>query len=81
MTIASRLSESPAEQARLLEDILERGNMRQALKRVTSNKGAPGIDGMSVEHLRGYLRRHLSILKKNCTNFTELKVYHPAFSD
>jgi len=58
MTIASRLSESPAEQARLLEDILERGNMRQALKRVTSNKGAPGIDAMSVGQLRGYLRRH-----------------------
>lgn len=58
MTIASRLSESPAEQARLLEDILERENMRQALKRVTSNKGAPGIDGMRVEQLGGYLRRH-----------------------
>jgi RNA-directed DNA polymerase len=58
MTIASRLSESPAEQARLLENILERENMRQALKRVTSNKGAPGIDAMSVEQLAGYLKRH-----------------------
>ncbi len=58
MTIASRLSESPAEQARLLETILERENMRQALKRVTSNKGAPGVDGMSVAQLRGYLKRH-----------------------
>jgi putative transposase len=27
------------------------------------------------------LKRQVSILKKNCTNFTELKVYHPAFSD
>lgn len=58
MTIASRLSESPAEQARLLETILERENMRQALKRVTSNKGAPGVDGMSVAQLRGYLKQH-----------------------
>jgi len=58
MTIALRLSESPAEQAQLLEDILERENMRQALKRVTSNKGAPGVDRMSVEQLVGYLRRH-----------------------
>lgn len=58
MTIASRISESPAEQARLLEAILERENMRQALNRVTSNKGAPGIDGMRVEQLGGYLRRH-----------------------
>jgi len=58
MTLASRISESPAEQARLLEAILERENMRQALKRVTSNKGAPGIDGMSVGQLGSYLRRH-----------------------
>ena len=58
MTIASRWSESPAEQTRLLEAILERENMRQALKRVTSNKGAPGVDGMSVAQLDGYLKRH-----------------------
>jgi group II intron reverse transcriptase/maturase len=32
--------------------------MRKALKRVESNKGAAGVDGMKVEDLRGYLKAH-----------------------
>ena len=33
----------------LLAKILERDNLNRAYKRVKANKGAPGIDGMSVE--------------------------------
>jgi RNA-directed DNA polymerase len=40
------------------EAVFERGNMLTALKRVESNKGAAGIDGMGVEELRGYLKAH-----------------------
>lgn len=39
-------------------DVLERGNMLDALKRVKSNKGAPGIDGMKVEELNSYLKEN-----------------------
>lgn len=39
----------------LMELVVERENMLEALKRVESNKGAPGIDGMKVEELRSYL--------------------------
>ena len=56
--IAAQLDESPTEEPRLMETILERGNMLQALKRVESNKGAPGVDGMTTAQLRGYLNRH-----------------------
>lgn len=56
--VAARLSESPTGQIRLLESILERENMERALKQVVSNKGAPGVDGMKVGQLRGYLERH-----------------------
>ena len=35
----------------LLEEGLRRENLRTALKRVQSNKGAPGVDGMRVEDL------------------------------
>lgn len=35
--------------ADLLEGILSRENLNRAYKRVKSNKGAPGIDGMTVE--------------------------------
>ena len=58
MTIALRPTENPTGQARLMEDILERENMLRALKRVRENKGAPGIDGMTVDQLPAYLQRH-----------------------
>jgi len=40
------------------EAIFERENMQTALKRVESNKGAAGMDGMEVSELRGYLKEH-----------------------
>ena len=40
----------------LLEEVLRRENLRTALKRVQSNKGAPGVDGIRVEDLPAYLR-------------------------
>ncbi len=40
------------------EAVFSRANMQTALKRVESNKGAAGIDGMEVQQLRGYLKEH-----------------------
>lgn len=40
----------------LMEEILEKENLIQALKAVLRNKGAPGIDGMTVMQLPDYLR-------------------------
>ena len=42
----------------LLEEILSRGNLNEAYKRVKANKGAPGIDGMTIEEALPYLREH-----------------------
>lgn len=42
--------------AELWERIWEKENLNTALKRVESNGGAPGIDGMTVKELRGYLK-------------------------
>lgn len=42
----------------LLEKILDRNNLNQAFKKVKSNKGAGGIDGMGVEHLLPYLKEN-----------------------
>ncbi len=55
--IAARLMESSTGEIRLMESICERENTIKALKRVESNKGAPGIDKMKVTRLRGHLRR------------------------
>ena len=40
------------------EAVFARENMQTAVKRVESNKGAAGIDGMKVTDLRGYLKAH-----------------------
>ena len=40
------------------ERIFERKNLFSALKRVKGNKGAPGIDGMTVGELPEYLKAH-----------------------
>ena len=42
----------------LLEKVLNRYNMNNALKRVCENKGAGGVDGMAVEELDGYIRNN-----------------------
>jgi RNA-directed DNA polymerase len=44
--------------AGLWEVIWERQNLLTALKRVESNRGAAGVDGMAVEALRPYLKDH-----------------------
>ncbi|MCP3870818.1 MAG: group II intron reverse transcriptase/maturase [Gammaproteobacteria bacterium] len=44
--------------------------MRRALQRVRSNKGAPGVDGMTVDQLPSYLRRHWDQLKQDLLNGT-----------
>lgn len=40
----------------LLEQVLDRENLLLALKRVKANRGAPGIDGMTVKELPDYLK-------------------------
>lgn len=54
--IAEGLPENPMFNSFLLEAVLERNNMQAALKRVKKNKGAPGIDGMTVDELAPHLK-------------------------
>jgi group II intron reverse transcriptase/maturase len=42
----------------LMEQVVERGNLIRAWKRVRANKGSPGIDGMTVDELTGYLKEN-----------------------
>jgi len=41
-----------------MEAVVERENLRKALAQVKRNKGAAGVDGMSVDELPGYLKEH-----------------------
>ena len=54
--------------ADLLERILSRGNLNRAYKRVRANKGAPGIDGMTVEEALPWLREHREELLESIRN-------------
>jgi len=47
--------------AELWEAIWEKENLQKALKRVESNRGAPGVDGMGVEALRPYLKGYVLV--------------------
>ena len=47
-----------------MEAVVERENMFAALKRVRANKGAAGVDGMSVDALLPYLREHWPRIKE-----------------
>jgi len=56
--VAKRDPESPTQTESLMEEVCQRDNLWKALKRVQANKGAPGVDGMTVRQLPKYLRRH-----------------------
>lgn len=49
---------------RLMEKILSNDNLNQAYKKVKSNKGAGGVDGMSVDELLSFLRNNGVQLKQ-----------------
>ncbi len=49
----------------LLEKILSRDNMNSAYKRVKANKGAGGIDNMTVEELLQYLKENGEQIKED----------------
>jgi RNA-directed DNA polymerase len=56
--MAKHRTESLAGTERLMEEVCELENCKQALQRVKANKGSPGIDGMTVDQLSEYLKQH-----------------------
>jgi RNA-directed DNA polymerase len=48
----------------LMSAVLDRGNMMRAYDRVLRNKGAPGVDGMTVRELKPYLKAHWSEMRE-----------------
>jgi len=62
--------ESPASSEQLMEEICQAENCKQALARVKSNKGSPGIDGMTVEKLPDYLKQHWPKVKEQLLSGT-----------
>jgi len=48
--------ESPAPNGNLLERVFSRKNLRSAWKQVKANKGAPGVDGISIREFPAFIR-------------------------
>ena len=69
-------SSSPAQNAErpdgeryeFMEQVVERQNMLRALRRVQQNKGAAGVDGMSVEMLTPFLKEHWQGIREELLN-------------
>ena len=60
---ANCATESPAGTQQLMEEVCGRENCLRALRRVKANQGSPGIDGMKVAELPGYLKQHWPALR------------------
>ncbi len=48
----------------LLEQVLDRDNLIQALSHVKANRGAPGVDGMTAKVLNEYLKEHWPAIRE-----------------
>jgi len=68
--MAGRDTESLASTERLMEEVCERENLKQALKRVRENRGSPGIDGMTVGELPGHLKEHWAVIREQLLSGT-----------
>ena len=56
--------ESPASTNRLMEEVCERENMKEALRRVKANKGSGGVDGMTVDGITDYLKQRWPAIRE-----------------
>src|SRR5439155_9464940 len=55
---------------RLMEEICERENLKQALQQVKANKGSAGVDGMTVGGITDYLKQHWPAIREQLLSGT-----------
>jgi RNA-directed DNA polymerase len=67
---ATNESESPASTNRLMEEVCERENLKEALRRVKANKGSAGVDGMTIGAIADYLKQHWPAIRERLLNGT-----------
>jgi hypothetical protein len=62
--------ERPANTSRIMEEICERANLKEALRQVRGNKGSAGADRMTVDQLGDYLKQHWLSIREQLLNGT-----------
>ncbi len=61
---ATEEAESPADD--IMAQVLARENLREAMRKVKRGGRSPGVDGMTIEQLPGYLSKHWPTSASNC---------------
>ena len=61
---AKREPDSPAVFEQLMEEVCQRSNLEEALRRVRANRGSPGIDGITVDGLVEHLKQHWPAIRE-----------------
>ena len=69
--VAKPAPESPAWTEQLMETVCSRENLEAAWKRVRRNKGSPGVDGMTVDDAKDYLREHWPSIRSRLLDGTD----------
>jgi RNA-directed DNA polymerase len=62
--------ERPANTCRIMEEVCERANLKEALRQVRGNKGSAGVDRMTVDQLGDYLKQHWPAIREQLLNGT-----------
>jgi RNA-directed DNA polymerase len=62
--------ESPARTNRLMEEVCERENLKEALRQVKGNKGSAGVDGITVNQFSDYLKQHWPVIREQLRSGT-----------
>src|SRR5262249_5530785 len=63
-------TEHPARTDRLMEEICERSNLKEAWQQVKGNKGSAGVDRMTVDQLTDYLKQHWPAIREQLLSGT-----------
>lgn len=58
LSLSAAIAHKRALTSQLMEQVVEPDNLNQAYARVKANKGAPGVDGMTVDELAGWIEKH-----------------------
>src|ERR1035441_6221269 len=69
-SVVTNGTENPASTNRLMEEVCERENLKAALRQVKANKGSPGVDGMTVDGIKEYLKQHWPTIREQLLNGT-----------
>ena len=62
--------ENPASANRLMEEVCERENLKEAVRRVKANQGRAGVDGMTVGGISDYLKQHWPAIREQLLSGT-----------